>query len=176
LAKVKINTKDAEKALKNRLNRSLRSEKLLTEVGEIAVKNSVASSRLGKDPTTLEAYAPFSGENPEKYIATRKRIAARNGKGSNFRPAKSNLTITGQLLNSIKAFVERGKVIIKASGEHKPYGKGKTISNEELARWHSDGKGPYPARNVVGISDKTRDIIKNKVRAFLRRNALKVRR
>lgn len=174
MAKAKVFTKDAEKALTKKLEDALSSKKLLDEIGEFAVKNSVGSSRLGKNPETLESYAPLSRGPKDLYIKRRAALAKKVGKGTNFGKGKSNLTISGQLLKSIKHSISSdGAIIIEATGERKPYTSGgSTISNEELAEIHSDGGGKLPARQVVGVSEKTNETIRIKILAFLRRNIL----
>lgn len=177
MAKVKTVLKPGLTSLIKRINDDIANPKLLNEIGETVVKNSVAQARLGKDPETLNRYEPIGGGNPEAYYSHRDRVAKKFGAGSNYGTKKSNLTITGQLLNSIKHVIKKGKVLIEAQGQHRAYSKGgKSIGNAELARIHSKGNRNLPARNVVGVSAKTREIINNKIAAYLRRNALKLRR
>ena len=175
--KVKVDSKGAENALRKRLNDLTKDKSLLNDIGLTAVKNSVASVRLGKAPSSGEALAPFSGNNSDRYIERRKVIASSQGSGANFRAGKSNLTLTGQLLKSIKHFIKGSTITIRATGTHKPYTQGgKSVSNEQLANWHSEGAGGLPKREVIGVSEKVRDIISAKVKAFVRRNITNLRR
>ena len=172
MAKVKANFRNLKDSVSLTVSKALKDEKLLNEIGEVIVTNSKAESRLGRDPKTGASYAGFSGENAERYVKTRDRIAQRLGAGRNFKPSKSNLTITGQLLDSIKHRVENNKLIIEPTGFHKPYSSNSstnTVRNEQLAEWHTRGMGGYPARRVLGINDKTKRIVKNLIDAFLRR-------
>lgn len=173
MARTTVNTKDAEKAFKKRFKKASQNKTLLKEIGEISVKNSVADTRLGKDPETQENFERF--KDSSEYGSRRSQIAKSNGRGRSFKPSKANMTLTGQLLNAIQYKIKGGKVIMDvAKTSRKKYGNEKKVpNNKQLASWHKAGAGSYAARNILGVSEKTLETIKNKVRAFLRRNLLK---
>lgn len=56
-------------------------------------------------------------------VTNRKRIAAFNETDPAYQPDKANLTLTGQLLKSIKGFFLGSKLVfsLRAGGRHKPY-------------------------------------------------------
>lgn len=173
LAKVSANFRNLKDRVSLTVSDALKDEKLLNDIGETIVTNSKAESRLGRDPKTGERYADFSGDNPQRYIKTRERIARDVGAGRNFRPARSNLTLSGQLINSIKHKIINGKLIIGPEGRRTPYKSNsseRVLDNKQLGEWHTTGAGPYPARRVVGINDKTKRIVRNLINAFLKRN------
>lgn len=177
MARIKVNSKKAQAELTRRLKDTLKDKKLLNDIGLTAVKNSVASVRLGKDPSTGKDIAPFSGRSPDSYIERRRFIAKKKGSGSNFRAKKSNLTLTGQLLNSIKHFVKGNRIELRATGKHRPYTPdGKSVDNSDLAKWHTEGAGSLKKRRVIGINKKTVQIIQAKVRSFIRRSITNARR
>lgn len=175
MAKVKVNILGAQRAVERLFKSAIKDKELLNDIGESAVKNSVASVRLGKDPATGKPIAGFA--NRKTYPEARSRIASRRGAGTSFKPKKSNLTLTGQLLRSIKHKIKGNIITIQAEGNHSPYySGGKRISNAQLAEWHSSGAGNLPVRNVIGVSAKVREIINAKVRAFIRRSISRTRR
>lgn len=183
MASVKIDFSSIKSKVKSGVEAALSDQRFLNDIGETVVRNSVASSRQGKDPKTLERYADFTGKSKQRYISRRSAIAKDVGAGSNFRPARSNLTLSGQLLASNTYFTRRtlGGVILTftQSGFHEPYRSNtttKTITNKQLAEWHTSGAGAYPARRAFGISKKTIEIVKNKTNAQVRRNILSIRR
>lgn len=166
---MKVNINKAQKALREKFKKASRSQKLLEDIGETVVKNAVGEVRLGKDPATGKPIAPF--KNARDYAARRSQIAKRAGRGTSFKPAKSNLTLSGQLLKAVRYTIKKGQVILEvADTSRKPYGnEKKTPSNRKLAQFQKDAP---TSRNIIGVSEKTRETVANKVRAFLRRNLL----
>lgn len=179
MAKAKVNIEKAQKALIERLSKATKETELLDEVGTIAVRNTKADARLGLDSETQERFQTFTGKDKE-YIKRRRRIAKANGRGRSFKPTKANLTLTGQLLESIGYIVNSGKVFLQVTNDKRTPYEGvsaeNTPTNSDLISWHASAAGSYPKRDALGVSEKTKETIRNKVRAFLRRTVLKRKR
>ncbi len=103
-------------------------------------KKTIRSGRL-LDGTAIKSLAPTT-------VAFRRRYARVNPTGKGYRPNKSNLTFTGQFIESFKTSVERfrNKVSLKIAptGIHKGIklirgGKAKGVSNQVLAQHIIDG-------------------------------------
>jgi hypothetical protein len=116
----------------------------------------------------------------------RKEIAAYNKTAATFSPNKSNLTFSGQYLQSIVAVVKRGFIIVSARGSRKPYRNKdgssvkNTPSNEELTKFlgggsrilTSSGFKGAGARNIFGVTRNRLKFINGLFRRSLR-SALK---
>jgi hypothetical protein len=104
------------------------------------------TGQLGGDQTRL---APLKAD----YQKARKKYYRGMIKAAGGAPNKSSLTFSGQMLASLEAKVSktgRGKTAIKIE----PTGsrQGDKISNKELARIHSTGKGNLPKRAFLGLT------------------------
>lgn len=172
MAKVKVNIDQAQKNLRERFKKASEDTSLLKDIGETVVKNAKGEARLGKEPSTGEKFKPFADN--KRYPKQRKRIADRLGQGRNFKPKKSNLTITGQLIESIDFEIVDKKVNLRFDDSPRiPYGEGDAPTNDELGRYHREGLGNLPKRDLLGVSEKTEKTVANKIRAFFRRTVLK---
>lgn len=95
--------------------------------------------------TVRDGIDPAGGEFPalsKEWIERREKLAAVNSTHKDFSPSRSNLTFTGQLMDSLKTILKltsnSAKIIMEYTGTHKGYiglkGKrGKAISNKRLA-------------------------------------------
>lgn len=177
MASVTINFSNVRDSLIRKTSEAIKEASFLRDIAETVITNSKASARLGKDPKTLRDYPYFTGENVEKYIARRAFLARSIVAGPNFRSRRQNLTITGELINSASFKIVGSSISFYHRGEHRPYYTGqKPVSNSDLAKWHTEGAGGYPARRVFGISPLTMKIVKNKTNAQIRRKILSIRR
>jgi hypothetical protein len=117
MARVKVTVnlkslKNTEKYIKDSIDRALKETDVLAEIGELVRKDVVFQSRKGKfDPNTPE------------WIKTRKAIAAADSTHPTYAPNRSNITLSGQLLDSFTAFVNKAKRLITLEfiGQHFPY-------------------------------------------------------
>jgi hypothetical protein len=75
-------------------------------------------------------------------VTNRKRIAAFNETDPAYQPAKANLTLTGQLLKSLKGFFLGSKLVfsIRAGGRHKPYENAESSGRALLAAFEKRDK------------------------------------
>lgn len=124
--KVQENVKDA-------FRKVISSKPMLDEIGQIITFDVQTETRNEKS-------IPLGGQElkllKDKWITRKKSLASVNKTDPNYEEGKSNLTFTGQLLNSFRwAIVGPGKLILFFAGIHEPY---KTLSN---------GKNPKPLRN-----------------------------
>lgn len=171
---IKLKNLDRVKAnVKNTMENALKDVTLRKEIGKQARDTMVALSKTGKDPSNGRFFKAL-----KKSTVKRRRELADLGNTTTdvYSPEKSNLSFTGQLLNSVKVIVKAGDSIItiKATGGREAYKTGKastaknTPSNEKLMEIHMGGKG-VPARRFLGMSKKALGSSKRKVIEFLRR-------
>lgn len=77
-----------------------------------------------------------------RYIKFRKSTGAAFLSALTYSAPKSNLTFTGQMLDSLTARVENGKVYISPTGQRNdPFSRGK--SNADIARYVAKGGRPF---------------------------------
>jgi len=174
MAKVIIkNIAKVEESVRKKLADAIQSDELLGEIGETLVKNIKAKARLGKEPESDNAFAPLDG-GKRGTIYQRKKMAAYNPVGDFFRAPKSNLTFSGQLLDSIIYVVKKvggfKQIQIGPKGKRRPYlnkdgsvREGGIETNEELGTIHQS------TRRFLGVSDRMKQQVINKVKAHLRR-------
>ncbi len=166
----KVNIKgipQLSEALKKFINESLAKEEVLQRVGLIGRDAIIAKTRTGKSlPTNgkQKALAPST-------VKSRERLAKTNAVQETFSAKRSNLTLTGQLLESIKVLANTSKaeVVLVPKGARKPYvnknGKPqkRTPTNEQVATYLAE-KG----FTFMGIDDPTKKQMVKAVKAFLR--------
>lgn len=169
----------------------------LDKIGKFTRDRIVAETRKGKDLTNNGDKQP---ELSEGYIAWRRTLASRNralervSEGSQskkdlglvakitertptpdstfFKPSKSNLTLTGQLLSSIdySVKVEDKKIIVEPTGSRDDGKSNKEVA-EELAR-RKTRLAPR-GRKFMGLDDRGFQRIRNIIVEAIRRLALK---
>jgi len=106
-------------------------------------------------------------------ISSKKQFSKYNNKGVGYRDTRSNLTRSGQLLNSIKGRLEDGKIRIGATGSRKPY-KGKNgyyknaPSNKEVAGYLKEKGFEFISVGKVTIKKAERNL-RNAVIELIRR-------
>jgi hypothetical protein len=131
--------KRLEKSVKEAINR-----KALIDVGVFATDLIVKRTRLGygvkKDYDSKEKLAKLS----PNYVKQRKMF---DGLHSLTRPNKSNLTRTGQMLDSIASKVKSNVIEITATGTRDD-GK----RNADIVRYNAEGGRGRPKRIFMNIS------------------------
>lgn len=129
-----------EKKFRDQMEKVLSSDAFLKEVGQFAVERIAYQARTSKPLNESSSLPALKATT----IAARRRIARNNPTHQAYEPARSNLTITGQFLNSLKyALVKAGVIKIGFDGVHKGYvnsngGRGLSIANAKLAEYLSD--------------------------------------
>lgn len=159
----------AKRLTEQLLNKVLTNRKMLNEVGELVVTDVVRQTRSGKtaDGKPLPSLS-------EKWIKRRKQLAT-GGTDPAYRPRKSNLTLSGQLLNSFEYFIQGpGKLLLKFTGIHKGYtytkkngrtGKtGGNTPNELIA------EGQNKRTGFLGVRPQVVDRAKRIIVGYLRRS------
>jgi hypothetical protein len=141
-----------KKALKN-LQEKIKipfTKEELEEIGNKTVKIIYGVTRTGKNPKTGENILPLNKSTIER----RKKVAETNQTTNVFSPSRSNLSLIGALLDSIKAFpnVSEQKVEIYPTGKHPGYvqkngKKTKGSDNADIMRGQRD-----MGRDILGLS------------------------
>jgi hypothetical protein len=112
-----------ESDTKARINRVISNKELLNEVGTLAVETLKFTARKGISPETGSRFNGLSKEWKDE----REKIAEATPTHPAYSKSRSNLTLTGQLMDSIRhsSAVTYRSIIIRIflAGTHKPYRK-----------------------------------------------------
>lgn len=155
------NLNNVSNATQSRINRALKSSSLLKEIADGLIEDIQS----GESPKTGKPFPRLA----DSTIENRRRLARTNQTDKNYSPKKSNLTLTGQLVRSIKAKINltRGELIIEPTGSRRPYrGVNKRLkqsvrTNKELATIHANGGRNLPKRDIIRFSKKrVREIVR----------------
>lgn len=168
--KVTVDPKSIESVqanVKRAFDKVIANQKLLNELGETIVKDIRGLNRTGKSPKTGQKHPSLTPYT----IKERGKLAETNQTAETYKQEKSNVTFTGQLLDSIESSSNGpGSIIIKAEGDHKQL-KGKIIqaigekkTNDEIIT-DLKSRGFY----VMGIRDKLIPRLRKMVIAYIRR-------
>lgn len=146
----------------------IESKETLNEVGQIIQKSIVGAAKTGKDPEGNK----FK-ELSKSWIDRKQKLSRVNETSEFYRKSRSNLSFTGQFLNSFKFAIDSSKLSLRFffDGVRKPYkGLRKEAldgvkTNKELAQRIEE------TRPFVMLSKKTESIviilIKRKIRQQL---------
>lgn len=140
MATVKIKGLDGVRAMVRRIFEETRSDTgLLKEIGEITSDQVRGFTRSGTSVATGKSFPPLKPST----IKNREYLAKYNSTHSAYSPSKSNLTLTGELLDSVQTSkVFKGSVTVEPKGTHKPYktktGKGKSVENAKIFEYLED--------------------------------------
>jgi hypothetical protein len=152
------------KEIESKLESSIDDSKFLNEVGQMVVgdikRNAKSGFTIEKDGTT-KRMEPLTNVTIEKREWLRR---AGNAKAKPYRDNFSNLSMSGQLIDSIDYKIDGNKIEIDAHGERQPY---KTLAgqvhfpigpdnerlNKDLLDKHQKGDPEInlPARRIVGL-------------------------
>lgn len=157
MAKVKIHGLDRLNAKLKKIFKA-NDPLLLEEIGKKVVSLIQAFTRSGKSisGTSPAPLKPLS----QKYI--KKRESFKDGDPEFFKPHKSNLTLTGQMLRSLN-FIKKfnpAKIIVEPSGNRTDT----NLSNKKVAEYVAEGGRPF-----VGLHDKGIEQIKQLIIRDLRK-------
>lgn len=161
-----------EKGLVKDIEEILSSREMLKEVGEFTVERLRYQARIGRPANFARSTKPLE----ESTIRNRKYLAKHNPTHETFEPTRSNLTITGQFLDSLKYAVRgTGLLEIFFDGNHRGYlsgtGKrGKSIPNAKLAEYLKDIDKRFAVFDSSLDDNETfKTRVKTIVRRFIRR-------
>lgn len=164
---IRFNDKEQIKKVKDLLKKVRKDERWKKEASEVVINNIKISTRLGKNIKDSSKQPALERSTIEK----RRHLAKSNPKGISFKPEKSNLTMTGQLLNSLERKNDPERVVIGLSEERQPYlnkngTKGKNPpSNEQIARYLKE-----QGREFLGFNEKLKKVVEKKLKEHLRRH------
>lgn len=171
MAKVR-NTKKVLNGVTKRFRSVVNSKEFIKESSKEVEKQSKASAKTGKNPTTGKSWKQGLESSTVRF---RKYVARYNKTGTPFGPEKDNLTLTGQLINAIKSIAKKTKngvsikLVIDEDKRRKGYKKKdgtrmKTITNSMIEKEQRKS-----GRSIRGISDKTTKTLKTQFLSILRR-------
>lgn len=170
--KIKVNqaSLDAvERIVIDRLKQISEDKNLLNESANVLIQDIKFETRKGNSipsQTKLKSLAKDT-------IKERKKLSETNTTQQTFSAKRSNLTLTGQLLDALTAIINKNTVAIRATGQRTGYKRRKRdgsivqdnprITNEELARFVSDD------RPFIGVREKVKQRLAILARRFVRR-------
>ena len=164
-----------EQRLKKDVESILSSEALKTAIGEFSVERLRYQARLGKP---LNASESLPNLQPST-VKTRAYLAKYNSTHPTYATARSNLTLTGELLDSL-SYSDLGDFKLKISfkGEHSRYKSrngyfGKAIKNQTIAGYLAK-LGFFIFDETLNTKKQFINRISNIARQFIRRG-LRVR-
>jgi hypothetical protein len=160
--------KNVEANVVTAFKKVIANKQMLDEVGQTIVTDVVEQTRnersipLGKELRLLK----------EGWITRKARITSVNQPDPNYEEGKSNLTFTGQLLNSFTWAIESvGVIKLFFKDNHKPYnilGERKKqpapLANEDLAKYIAESGRPF-----VGVRPTIKRRINRIVKTYLKR-------
>lgn len=178
MAKVKVDMRGAIKKVE-RIRKSLKAKPLLNAMASIVVddikrntrtKRGFTESQLGSATIGKREKLPALKESTQR---TRRGMARYNTTTDVYSPARSNLSFTGQLIQSVTYKIKRGIIQVFAKGTRKPYRtrdgravKGRKLTNDALVG-HLEDKGFY----FLGIdklsAKKIRALIVREIRRLI---------
>jgi hypothetical protein len=170
----KESIKRVEEQTRTAFEKVIANRKLLNEVGEIVVTDIQFQTRRGQSIPNKARLKPLS----KSWKEIRARIAESTDTHETYSPRRSNLTLTGQLLESLTWRIVKSGVIetLFKGSRRRPYFIRRKrdnslrtieskISNEELAEYVQKD------RPFVGVRPQVVDRIKLKVIEYLRRSS-----
>jgi hypothetical protein len=132
IAKVETETRE-------KLQKLFKEPALLSQVADVMIKDIQFQARRGRNPITGGNFIPLSKE----WIKRRGDLAKTNRTADAYKQSRSNITFTGQLLDSLSKRLTRTGIAIVFAGIHKRYVR--SISN--LKRSKKELKTPPQLTN-----------------------------
>lgn len=169
-------------AIKDKLDSAVDEKKFLSEVGQMIVfdikRNARSGNTIEKDGTTKKM-EPLA----ESSIARREWLRREgNAKAVPYRDNLSNLSMSGQLIDSIDYELKGNIIEIDAYGQRQPYrelsgqsmlpiGRDTETTNHDLLEKHQNGDPliNLPARRIVGLRRQIIDRINIMYKEHVRR-------
>lgn len=147
------------------IEKIVNADTLKNEIGETAKKYISGQVRLGKDVETQQKFTPLK----ESTIEKRKYLQNYNKTHPAYSSKRSNLTFTGQLIDSITfekilggvRLFFKDKARIQYKGKNKTYKQSAT--NSEIAEYQES-----MGRRILGINKQLEIQIIRKIKSFIR--------
>jgi hypothetical protein len=160
---------EAEASIRLKIKEIVKSPALLSEVADVAIKDIQFQTRRGLTPDG-NRFKPLS----PKWIKERSKIEQATQVHEAFKANRSNVTITGQLLDAMSKIITRSGIAIVFKGLHRPYQAkrvrtsgnrtiGKPIDNDKLAGYVNE------VRPFFKIRESLLPRLKNIVIRYIRR-------
>lgn len=109
MAKVKITgINEVQKKIESTFKKVRESQSLLTEIGEFTVSRIAGDARRGKPLNKKRSFPALK----KTTVAIRDALAKTNSVHPVFKPSRSNLTITGQLIDALKFVIKKNGVVL----------------------------------------------------------------
>lgn len=170
MTKVRIkNLKSVFNSIDKVLKNTVENQSMYGEIAKFSETRIVQQTRVGKDLSTGDK-AEKQPELSSGYIKYRERV--KSGKTDIkpdpqfFKPRKSNLTLTGQLLNSIRGTIVKSKrqVVIDPTG-----GRDDNLTNKEVASDLAKRGRTFLGLDKIGVQRIRRivlDVLRRNIRNF----------
>lgn len=158
----KVNTSGMKRKL-GQVSKLVNTDDLSKELGETVIRGIKGKTRKGLDLVN----GGKQGALASSTIAQRRYLDDHNSTASTYSPARSNLTFTGQLLDSLKWFRIGNIIRIMPTGQRRPYKRGskKSIANQDVANFLKE-----QGREFLGVDNPIKKQLKSIIRNFIRRN------
>lgn len=173
---VRVNEKslrNVEENVKAVIDKVTKNVRMLEEVGTVIITDVKYQTRRGR--SIPKDGAPFDALST-KWVQTRQQIAEAQKVSDVFKAGRSNVTLTGELLDSFEIVkIAQGQITIDFEGEHSPYTAkmirkdgfrqvGKPIQNKTLAKYITENGRPF-----VGVRLALKQRLNRIVEGFIRR-------
>jgi len=151
--------------------RVITNKQMLNEIGKTLIQDIKTTTQ--KEGKSIPNKVTDLKLLKERWIIRKTKLAKTNHTDEFYEEGKSNLTFTGQLLNSIVFnIVSKGKLLFTFSGTHEGYvsesgKKGKNISNEKLAKYVAE-----QGRSFFGVRPVMRSRVSRVVKTYMKRAIL----
>lgn len=163
--------KNVENNIRKSFEKVIRNQTMMKDVSDTIIKDIQFQTRSGKSIPLNQRFPPLT----KGWRDRRKEIKSQRHNA--FSPNRSNLTLSGQLVDSLKSIVVgAGRFIIKASGIHQPYyyeGKrgqrvqvGSKIDNEKLSQYVAEQGRPF-----IGVRKELIPRLKRIIIGYVRRSS-----
>lgn len=114
---VKTGSKKAFARIKAAAKEMEYNKEMRKEIGAFVVDRIQRTARSGKSIADGQSFNPLKPST----VKFRESLAKYNQTHPLFKPKRSNLTITGQLIDSVKYTIKGSIIDVRPSGTHKPY-------------------------------------------------------
>ena len=158
--------KETRARIKKQIDSAIIDKGLMQGMAKAATSDVKKTIRSGISPKTGKVFAAL-----KRSTKASRRSFAKNKKGRkspHFSVNKSNLTMSGKMVRSLRSKVLKNQIFISLKGVHHNSKSGQ-VTNQQLAEWHDKGAGRLPVRSVFGITKETKAKLIKALDIFLAR-------